>query len=71
MEEEIILEVIPIEIGEMYPSKEEHWYFKNDGLKNGASREFLIDYMKQEIKEKFEDCKAIIVLEKGKVLDIL
>lgn len=71
MEEKITLEVIPIEIGEMYPTKEGHWYFTNDGLKNGANRELIISYMKQEIKEKFYDCKAIIVIEKGKVLDIL
>ena len=71
MEEKVILDVIPIYIGEMYPTSKETWHFSNDGLKNGVKKEKIIEYMKEEIKDKFNDCKTIIVIEKGKVIDVL
>ena len=67
----IILDVIPIKMNEKYPKCHEMWTFKNDGVKNGADRQIVIDYMYEEMKEKFSDSDIIIVLENRKVIKIL
>lgn len=68
--EEIILDVIPIYKNEMYPTKEGVWHFKAD-IKTGTDREYLLNEMLREIKHKFQDYSAVIVLEKGRVIDII
>ena len=67
----IVLDVIPIKINKKYPSKEEMWTFKNDGVKKGIDREFVIDYMIDEIRFKFQDSDVIIILEGNKVIKII
>lgn len=67
---EIILDVIPIYINEMYPVKEEIWHFKNKN-ENNVKKETVINFMIEEIKLKFSDYNAVIILEKGKVIEIL
>ena len=69
--EQIILEVIPIYVDKMYPSKDEIWTFTNDGLKNGTDRQIVLNFMLQEIEERFGDSDVIIVLEKRKVIRVL
>lgn len=64
---EIILDVIPIYKNEMYPTKEGIWHFHNKSYGNG---EFMKEKMMDEIRHKFSDCNAIIILEKGKVIEI-
>lgn len=67
---EIVLDVVPIYIGEMYPTKEGIWHFKAD-IKTGTDREYLLNNMLMEIEHKFADCNSIIVVEKGKVIEVL
>lgn len=69
-EKEIILDVIPIYKNEMYPTKDMIWYFKAN-IKSGTDREYLLDRMIEEIKYKFSDYNAVIILEKGKVIEII
>lgn len=69
--EQIILEVIPIYVDKMYPSKDEIWTFTNDSLKNGTDRQIVLNFMLQEIEERFGDSDVIIVLEKRKVIRVL
>ena len=68
--EEIILDVIPICINEMYPTKDGLWHFKAE-IKTGTDREYLLNEMLREIKYKFQDYSAVIVLEKGRVIDVI
>lgn len=68
--EEIILDVIPIYKNEMYPTKKGIWHFKTD-IKIGTDKEYQIKNMIIEIKRKLWDCNTIIILEKGKVIEIL
>ena len=68
--DEIILDVIPIYVNEMYPTKKGIWHFKNEN-KNNIEKEKIIEYMIQEISLKFSDCNAVIILEKGKVIEVL
>ena len=70
VKKEIILDVIPIFIDEMYPTKDGWWHFKAE-IKTGTDREYLLNEMLREIKHKFCDCNAIVILEKGKVIEIL
>ena len=67
---EIVLDVIPIYINEMYPTEEAIWHFKT-GIEEGASRVFLLNNVIKEIEHKFSDCNAVIILEKGKVIEVL
>ena len=67
---EIVLDVVPIYINEMYPTKEGIWHFRAD-IKTGTDREYLLNNMLMEIKHKFADCNSIIVVEKGKVIEVL
>lgn len=67
---EIVLDIIPIYVGEMYPTKEEIWHFSAD-LEIEADRVHLLDEMFIEIKHKFGDCDSIIILENRKVLKVL
>ena len=67
---EIVLDVIPIYINEMYPTKEGIWHFKAD-YKTETDRVYFLNNMIQEIGHKFSDCNAVIILEKGKVIEVL
>lgn len=67
---EIVLDVIPIYINEMYPTKEAIWHFRTD-IKTGTDREYQLNNMLMEIKHKLSDCNSIIIVEKGKVIEVL
>jgi len=67
---EIVLDVIPIYINEMYPTKEGIWHFRTD-YKTETDRVYFLNNMIQEIGHKFSDCNAVIILEKGKVIEVL
>lgn len=66
--EEILIDVIPVYKDEMYPPKESIWHFTNN---SNVPREIKLSYMFMEITQKFVDCDCIIILEHGKVLEIL
>lgn len=68
--EEIELDVIPIYKNEMYPTKDMIWHFKAD-IKTGTDREYLLNRMFEEIKYKFSDYNAVVILEKGMVIEVL
>jgi len=67
-EKEIILDVIPIYKNEMYPVREQIWHFRED---SEQPRFRKLAYLFYEIQRKFADCDCIIILEHGKVLEIL
>lgn len=69
-EKEIILDVIPIYINEIYPTKDMIWHFKSE-VKNYGERVQILNRMIEEIRCKFSDYNAVIILEKGKVIEIL
>ncbi len=64
------LDIIPIYKNEMYPTKKEIWHFKNKNH-NNISKDIVLKYMCEEIKQKFWDYDVVIVLEKGKVIEII
>lgn len=64
---EIILDVIPVYKNEMYPTKDNIYHFKN-ASKN--SKDMIIKYMIMDISNIF-DCDCVIILEQGKVIEIL
>lgn len=68
--DEIILEVVPIYVNEIYPTTDMIWHFKNEN-KGKCKREDVINFMIEEIRHKFSDCNAVIILEKGKVIEVL
>ena len=68
--EEIILDIIPIYKNEMYPTKDMIWHIKSK-IKNSEEREYLLNRMIEEIRHKFSDYNAVIILEKGMVIEIL
>ena len=67
---EIVLDVIPIYINEMYPTKEAIWHFRNENIR-GVKKEIEKELMIEEIGRHFSDCNAVIILEKGKVIEVL
>lgn len=67
---EIVLDVIPIYINEMYPTEEAIWHFREE-IEKEEDRVYLLNNMLMEIKHKFSDCNAVIILEKGKVIEVL
>lgn len=67
---EIILDVIPIHKNEMYPTKKEIWHFRNENP-NNISKDIVISYILNEIKHKFWNYDVVVVLEKGKVIEII
>lgn len=67
---EIVLDVIPIYINEMYPTKKGIWHFRTD-YKTETDRVYFLNNMIMEIEHKFSDCNAVIILEKGKVIEVL
>ena len=64
------LDIIPIYKNEMYPTKKEIWHFKNENP-NNISKDIVLKYMYEEIRQKFWDYDVVIVLEKGKVIEII
>lgn len=62
----IQLDVVPIYKNEIY--KKEIWHFKNDG---NVPREIKLEYMFVEIEHKFFDSDCIVIIENGKVLEII
>lgn len=68
--DEIILDVIPIYIGKKYPTKDIIWHFKAE-IKSDVNRIYTLNRMMEEIKYKFSGCNTIIIVEKGKVIEVL
>ena len=48
--------------------KKEIWHLKNDG---NVPREIKLEYMFVEIEHKFFDSDCIVIIENGKVLEII
>lgn len=71
--EEIVLDIIPIYTNEMYPTKEGifHYRYRYVDKKEKKEKESILNYMIDEIQHQFSDCNAVIILEKGKVIEIL
>ena len=67
---EIVLDVIPIYKGEIYPTKDMIYHYKNENLRC-VNKETEIDLMIEEIRRHFSDCNAVIILEKGNVIEVL
>lgn len=65
---EIILDVIPVYKNEMYPTKEGIYHFKDFSKE---PRGMVLKYMITEISYKFFDCDCVIILEQGKVIEVL
>lgn len=70
MNEEIILDVIPIYKNEMYPTKEGVWHIRTD-IRTESEREDTLNKMIMRIKREFSGCTAIIIIEKGIVIEVL
>ena len=66
----IQLDIIPIYKNEMYPTKQGIWHFKNENP-NNISKDNELKYMFEVIKQKFWDYDVVLVLEKGKVIEII
>lgn len=67
---EIVLDVIPIYKNEMYPTKQGIWHFRNENF-NNIAKDIVVRFMYEEIKQKFWDYDVVLVLEKGKVIEII
>lgn len=67
---EIVLDVIPIYKNEMYPTKQGIWHFRNENF-NNIAKDIVVKFMYEEIKQKFWDYDVVLVLEKGKVIEII
>lgn len=70
---EIILDIIPIHINEIYPTRKGVYHYARaiDYTTNKDEIQSLKKAMIREIKHEFYFFDCIIVLEKGKVIDIL
>lgn len=69
-EEEIKLDVIPVYVNQIYPNKDMLWHFHST-IYNKEQRVEVLDDMIKTIKQQFCDCNAVIILEKGKVVEVL
>lgn len=67
--EEIILDVIPINKNETFPTKNEWFHFAKKKEEN-IPEVAILDRMIQQISNMFYECDCIIILEKGKVTEI-
>lgn len=66
--EERIIDVIPIYKNEILPTKQMWWHFS---ILNEVPDGYLTAGLYCEIKRKFFGCDCVILVENGKVLDIL
>ena len=64
------LDVILILKNEMYPTEKEMLHFKHE-ISNNISKDFVIKFMIKEIKQQFWFYDLVIILEKGKVIEII
>lgn len=67
---DVQLDVIPIHKNDMYPTKQKIWHFKNEN-QNNIPKDIILKYMYEEIKQKFWAFDVVIILEKGKVIEII
>lgn len=67
--EEITLDVIPIYKNEIFPTKNEYMHFVNKKEKS-ISKARILEHMIGQISDMFYECDCVIVLEKGKVIEI-
>lgn len=67
---DVQLDVILICKNEIYPTENEMLHFKRE-IPNNISKEFVIKYMIKEIKQNFWFYDLVIILEKGKVIEII
>ncbi|HIT38223.1 MAG TPA: hypothetical protein IAB59_07100 [Candidatus Onthousia faecipullorum] len=68
--EEITLDVIPIYKNEIFPTKNEYMHFVNK-KEESISKTKTLEHMIQQISDLFYECNCVIILEKGKVIEIL
>lgn len=66
--ERIELDIIPIYIGEMYPTTEQIFHVRDD---NDAPREIRLECIYGNLKRRFFDSNIIIVIENGMVINVL
>lgn len=59
-----VFDVIPIQIGEMYPKKEQIWHFKND---SGISDDKFLEEIKWNF-ERITHCEQGIILKQGMIV---
>lgn len=64
----IKLDVIPIYKNQIYPTADMLWHFHGESYGKG---EFMKETMIEDIQRRFSDCNAVIILEKGKVIEVL
>lgn len=72
MNKEVVLDVIPIMIGEMYPTKEQIFHYKHI-KEEGEEEEYVMRTMLSEIKISFErntEYKHGIILYEGMVVEM-
>lgn len=62
------LDIIPIYKNEMFPLKSGWWHFRSE---DDAPKEMIIKRMIEQIKYDFFDCNCVIIMENGKVIEIL
>ena len=67
--EEISLDVIPIYKNETFPTKNE-WFHFTKKKEESISKTTILEHMIQQIRNMFYECDCVIILEKGKVIEI-
>lgn len=67
--EEISLEVIPIYKNEIFPTKNECFHFIDK--KKNIPKAVILEHMIQQIIDIFYRCDCVVILEEGKVIEIL
>ena len=70
MDNKIILDVIPIYIGEIYPTKEMIFHYECE-VKEGIDVKYFKRGIIEEIKKKFDSYNTVIILEKGIVIEVI
>ena len=68
LRERIELDVIPIYIDEIYPTREQIFHVRDD---NDAPRDIRLNCIYDELKQRFFDSNVIIVIENGMVINVL
>ena len=69
-EEVLILDIIPLNVGEMYPNKDEIKHYKVENIKN-SDIDFIKNGLIEALKLQFKNYNTVIILEKGKVVTII
>lgn len=67
---EVLLDVIPIYKNEMYPTKDMIWHYRTENIITN-NKEVIYESMINDIRKKFWDCDCVIILDDGKVIEVL